>query len=320
MAKHAIIIGIDDYRIQTANSNVRLNWSQLRYCAADADRIFDILVQKFSFPRDQIIILKNSAATTTNILSSITQVFHNAQVGDTVFFYFSGHGGLLPASTEINESRFYQAIIPYDGDWIYDYRLHRAALNAGFDANSINFTCFIDSCHSGGMHPTVTTDQAVNKAVPFTASTASLLRTIRDIWPFGICMPDGSDQLFPNVSNPVIDNEVLIDLDEDPNKTLVAEAHATLISACKYHEVAWELPSKGQGALTQALMDVTRGDVSNLTYNGLIEELVIKVRKLLDAEGILRNFNYPSQVPTLRGQSGRMNHLFLEEFNTSIQS
>ncbi|WP_124981360.1 caspase family protein [Nonlabens xiamenensis] len=319
MAKHAIVIGIDDYSIQSSHPrNAGLTWPNLQYCGADADAIFTVLTTKFGFPRENIILLKDNMASRRNILSAITQVFHNADVGDTVFLSYSGHGGLLPASTDPAETRFFQSIIPYDGDWIYDYRLHQAALSAGFDANAINFTCFIDSCHSGGMHPNVSTDQAIQRSVPFTREVADLLQHIREVWPFGICLPDGSDELFPNVSDPVIEGDVLVDLDEDPNKTLVAAAQATLISACKYHEVAFELRSKRHGALTQAFIDATRGDVSQLTYDSLIQELVQRVDQLLTAEGVLDNASYPDQTPSLRGQQGRMEQIFLEGHNTSI--
>ncbi|WP_452223647.1 caspase family protein [Lacinutrix chionoecetis] len=312
MAKYALVVGINDYSVQSQHSaaTVGLNWPSLNFCVADADSLYHLLIEALGFPRDNVIILRDAQATRRNILSSITYLFSQADVGDTVFFSFSGHGSLLPATTEPDNTRFYQSIIPYQGDWIYDFRLHEAALNAGFNANEVNFTCFIDSCHSGGMHPTVTSDQAIARSIPFSPGTANVLQHMREVWPFGICMPDGTNELFPNVSNPVIDNHVLVDLDEDPNRTFVASAEATLIAACKYYETAGESSAQGHGYLTKALLDFVNSSNPQVSYNQLIDELVTRVR----------SYSGDQQNPTLRGQLGRMDHNFLEGWNTSISS
>ncbi len=308
MAKYALVVGIDDYSVQSQHSasEVGLTWPPLNACVADANSMYHILKEAYGFPQENITLLRDSQATRRNILSAITYLFSNAEAGDTVCFTFSGHGGLIPATTAADNTRFYQSIIPYQGNWIYDFRLHQAALQAGFDANAVNFTCIIDSCHSGGMHPSVTAEQSIPRTVPFSPSVASLLPAIREMWPFGICMPDGTNELFPNVSNPQIDNSVLVDLDEDPNRTFVNSAQATLIAACKYYEVARE--ANGHGYLTQAFIDIVNEGDHQVSYDQLIDKLVAKVV----------GYSGDTQHPTLRGQLGRMDHQFLEGFNTSI--
>jgi hypothetical protein len=309
MAKYALVVGINDYSVQSQHSqSVGLTWPTLNFCVADADSMYHTLINAFGFQSENVILLKDARATRRNILSAITYMFSNAEAGDTVCFTYSGHGGLLPATTAADNTRFYQSIIPYQGDWIYDFRLHQAALQAGFNAEEVNFTCFIDSCHSGGMHPTVTSEQSIPRSVPFDPDTANLLQGIREMWPFGICMPDGTNELFPNVSNPQIDNQVLVDLDEDPDRTFVNSAQATLIAACKYYEVALEDGIKGHGYLTQALLDVVNSSNFEISYDQLIGELVTKVV----------NYSGGTQHPTLRGQLGRMDHNFLEGWTTSI--
>ncbi|WP_372638574.1 caspase domain-containing protein [Fodinibius sp.] len=310
MAKHALVVGINDYTIQSQHSQqVGLSWPTLNFCVADADSMYHLLIEAFGFPRENVILLKDDRATRRNMLSALTYMFSNATAGDTVCFTFSGHGGLLPANTAEDNTRFYQSIIPYQGDWIYDFRLHQAAHQAGFDPNEINFTCFIDSCHSGGMHPSDTAEESIPRSVPFDENTANLLESIREMWPFGMCLPDDTNELFPNVSNPQIDdNQVLIDLEEDPNKTFVDSAQATLIAACKYYEVAREDPARGHGYLTKALIDLVNSSNFRISYNELIDELVTRVT----------SFSNGNQNPTLRGQQGRMDHPFLEGWTTSI--
>lgn len=323
MAKYALVVGIVDYSVQSQHSasTVSLNWPNLTYCTADADSLYHLLIESLGFPRDNVIILKDAQATRRNILSSLTYLFSQAQVGDTVFFSYSGHGGLLPATTAPDNTRFYQSIIPYQGDWIYDFRLYQAALNAGFNANEVNFTCFIDSCHSGGMHNTVTSEQSIPRTVPFSPGVEDILSHIREMWPFGICMPDGTNELFPNVNNPQIDNHVLVDLDEDPNRNFVASAGAILISACKYYQVAMEDSDQRHGYLTKALLDTINAGNTQISYDQLIDELVNRVRQYCEDWHMLHPpGDLVEQHPTLRGQLGRMDHPFLEGWNTSISS
>lgn len=308
MAKYALVVGVNDYSIQSQHQPAGLSWPSLNFCVADADSMYHLLTQAFGFPGDHVILLKNNTATRRNILSALTYLFAQAEAGDTVCFTFSGHGGLLPATTAADNTRFYQAIIPYQGDWIYDFRLHQTAQNAGFNPNEVNFTCFIDSCHSGGMHPTDSIENAIPRCVPFSEDVANLVEHLQEMWPFGICLPEGTNELFPNVSNPQVENRVLVDLDEDPNKTFVSSAQATLIAACKYYEVAMEDSVKGHGYLTKAFIDLVNSGNFRISYNELIDQLITRVS----------SFSNGSQTPTLRGQQGRMNHEFLEGWTTSI--
>lgn len=308
MAKYALVVGINDYSIQTQHDPAGMSWPSLNFCVADADSMYHLLTQAFGFPRENVIILKDNRATRRNILSALTYLFSQTEAGDTVCFTYSGHGDLLPATTAEDNIRFYQAIVPYQGDYIYDFRLHQTIQNAGFDPNEVNFTCFMDSCHSGGMHPTDAIEQAIPRCVPFSADVAGLVQDIQELWPFGICLPDGTNELFPNVSNPQVENGVLVDLDEDPNKTFVSSAQATLIAACKYYEVALEDSTRGHGYLTKALIDLVNSGNFRVSYDELIDELVSRVT----------GFSNGTQNPTLRGQQGRMDHEFLEGWTTSI--
>lgn len=309
MSKYALVIGINNYSLQSQQSaNVGIGWPTLRYCVADANSIYEMLINALGFERENIILLTDTHATRRNILSSLAYLLSNANAGDTVFFSYSGHGGLLPATDAPDNTRFYQSIIPYSGDWIYDFRLHQMATQAGFNPNEVNFTCFMDCCHSGGLHPTVTSEQAIPRSVPFSSDVAEVLQHIREVWPFGICLPDGNNELFPNVSNAQINNNVLIDLDVDENKNFVDSAQAILIAACKYYEVALESNVVCHGFLTKALLELVNSSNFRISYTDLIQELVSRV-------SVLSN---NLQHPTLRGHKARMGNTFLESWNTTV--
>jgi hypothetical protein len=278
----------------------------LRGCVRDADSVYHLFIQAFGFEAENVILLKNADATRRNMLSALTYMHANSEPGDVITFFYAGHGGLLPATTSTTNTRFYESIIPYQGDWIYDFQLEEIATAAGFNPNHVNFTLIMDSCHSGGLHQADSIEQNTPRTVPFRPNVASTIQHLQTWWPFGICLPSGSNELLPNTSNVRVENGQLIDLDIDPNKTLVASAKATLISACRYYETAGENAS--HGFLTQALLDVVNSCPFEITYQALIDRLVTRVQTL----------SGNTQTPQLLGQLGRSGSTFLAGWRESI--
>ena len=79
---YALIIGIDKYE------NVR----SLDYAVKDAEDIQSMLVDKFHFHQDNIVLLKNEEATKTSILQEFSNITKKAESNDRVLIYFAGHG------------------------------------------------------------------------------------------------------------------------------------------------------------------------------------------------------------------------------------
>jgi hypothetical protein len=306
MTKSALVVGIDDYSVQSQHDQARygLTWPVLSCCAADADSMYHLLQHAFGFPAGNIILLKNDAASRRNILSALRYLLGNAAAGDVVGFTYSGHGGLLPATTAPDETRFHEAIIPYEGDWIPDVRLDQLA--AGLPAEAVNFTAVLDSCHSGGMHPGDQPEQAVPRSVPFRPEVAQVVEHLKTWWPFGICLPDGSDALIPNVENVKLVDGVL-SLDETPGKDQLAGARAVLIAASQYWETAGESAGLGHGFLTQAFLDVVNSSDFMITHQDLIDQLTPRV-KVLSGD---------TQTPRLRGLPGRLTQQFLQPWGSN---
>ena len=122
MKRWGIIIGINAYDDPNINA--------LQYAAPDARSIYQVLThpQTGSFKAEHLHLLTSGSEnepTLTNILESLSLLSQIIQSGDTVLFYFAGHGltqnginYLLPADTRVSVpaetaiplSQFYQAI------------------------------------------------------------------------------------------------------------------------------------------------------------------------------------------------------------------
>ena len=87
MAKRALLIGVNEYRIAGAN---------LRGCVNDVLNIERTLLKYFEFPATAIKKLVDSQATKKKIEAGITALFKGAKAGDILFLHYSGHGSNTP--------------------------------------------------------------------------------------------------------------------------------------------------------------------------------------------------------------------------------
>lgn len=309
MTKYALVVGINDYSVQSrhAETEVGLQWHSLSYCINDADSVYHLLVHAFDFAEENIILLKDAQAKNSDILSALRYLLTSAVAGDVVCFYYSGHGGILPATTASDNHRFYEAIVPYQGNWIYDFRLQHMANR--LHANEVNFTLLLDCCHSGGMHPIDDVEQQTSpRSVPFSHGVLEVIQHMQTYWPFGICLENGSNELLPNVSDVQIDNGILTHLAEDPNKLFLPSAKGVVFSACNFYETALESSAYQHGYFTQALLDVVNSSNFQISHQELINRLVPRVVTLSNNH----------QTPRLRGQANRLDQTFLQGWRQSM--
>ena len=98
----ALLIGIDKYQ------NVRT----LDYAVKDAQDIQSMLIDKFNFQQDNIVLLKNEEATKTSILQEFSNITKKAGANDRVLIFFAGHGKTkdLPDGGEMG------FLMPVNGD------------------------------------------------------------------------------------------------------------------------------------------------------------------------------------------------------------
>lgn len=162
--KYAIVIGISDYP-GTAND--------LSYADDDAQSMYDALTTIYRFPPENIHLLIDSEAETSDdleathdkIVDAIEEVKGIAGSDSEVFFFFSGHGAKGTADDGDSE-RTDESIVCYDKDrtnlaFLWDGELKD--LFKDFPTTSRIIFVF-DSCVSGGMTDLNATGRVINMA------------------------------------------------------------------------------------------------------------------------------------------------------------
>ncbi len=127
----------------------------------DVSEVFILLVAQFGFSPDQIRVMSDKIPnkgersvelpTKTNIMEGMRWLWEGAQSGDSLFFFFAGHGHLLhDVSGDERDSEYDQCLTPIDwktagyleDDSIYEWLITRIPYGA-------RLTCLIDACTSG---------------------------------------------------------------------------------------------------------------------------------------------------------------------------
>ena len=163
----AVFVGVDDY-LYSAPTVPGAGFSDLHGTVADVDHIKAALQSSYGLALDQpsarqcrsankvSITLTDQCATREAMLAALDDRIEASRRGDTLIFYFAGHGGQY-----IDDQAFDQAsgnnvtLLPADARQpgasvsadILDREL-RAIVDRA-TAKGINFVTIIDSCHSG---------------------------------------------------------------------------------------------------------------------------------------------------------------------------
>lgn len=141
--KKALIVGINDY------APIGLGGPDLNGCINDARDMANTLVI-CGFNPSQIKILTNQNATRVNILKYLKSLVNNSVKGDSLVFYYSGHGTRVAnIGTDLEIDGLDEAICPHDyasagvirDD---DFKAVLGKLKAG-----VNLEVIFDCCHSG---------------------------------------------------------------------------------------------------------------------------------------------------------------------------
>lgn len=131
--KFAVVVGCADY--QQANLD-------LRYSDDDAYRFYAYLKspEGGALPDEHIAVLVDEAATKSNILQTMHNIYSKASPEDMLIFYFSGHGtdgGFCP--TDVTNQ--------------YNTLLLHTEIKAVFKKYPAKYkVCFADACFSGGIY------------------------------------------------------------------------------------------------------------------------------------------------------------------------
>ena len=143
MAKRALVVGINDY------APIGVGGPDLNGCINDASDMANTLVI-CGFPAANIRFLTNQNATRVNIVNNLTNLVSTAKSGDSIVFYYSGHGTRVAnIGADFEVDGLDEAICPHDfstGGFITDDKFKSifSNLKAG-----VNFEVIFDCCHSG---------------------------------------------------------------------------------------------------------------------------------------------------------------------------
>jgi hypothetical protein len=306
MTKRAVVVGIDDYTGIDPTGETNLS-----ACVADAQSVSNLLMWSFGFDPADITLLLDGAATRAAVLSALRDMVDRSEAGDVAFFYFSGHGTLIPDDPhDFTCEKFYEVICTATFPFLSDKDLWSVA--DSLQQSAVNFTVMLDSCHSGGMSQEL---DAVSKyrSIPFGSELQQrVAQYLTTLVPVGIGLPSDTDACDYNVSSVYVTDDGILQCDEDPSRIFLDQAKMTLIAGSRFWELSYE--SGGHGLLTRALLDTVNSSNFEISYTDLMTSLQLTVDAYF-ADEILSTLTpgYPSsQTPQLRGQSNRMEEGFLQ--------
>ena len=146
--KWALLVGINDYEYPDAIS-------PLAGSLNDVEDMKEVLIGKFEFPPENIMVLTNAQATHAAIIDAIkTHLIAKAQAGDIALFQYSGHGAQAADTSGKMISATDETIVPYDSrdraGKVFDItgaELHPLLVQLAGKTKNVTF--ILDSCHSG---------------------------------------------------------------------------------------------------------------------------------------------------------------------------
>jgi metacaspase-1 len=141
MKKHALLVGINDYK----------GVNDLQGCINDVTNVRSVLKTFFGFTNSEIRVLTDSRATKDNILTRLEKIVKTAVNGDYLIFHFSGHGSQIRdrEGDELSD-HMDELICPYDMNWDDGYitdDMFREVLQKL--KKGVRMEILLDSCHSG---------------------------------------------------------------------------------------------------------------------------------------------------------------------------
>ena len=304
MAKRALVVGVNDY--SNWSSGVTISGStftapSLHFCVADATEFAATLKDGFLF--DEVEILLDSQATSTDILDKLKQKLTASQAGDVVCFFFSGHGGRVPEDPANPSTRYYETSIPYDAAMISSMQI--GSIVDALEPSVVNFTLVFDSCHSGGMFLSPDSRGYIGDQ----SAIQTFVDNCQTIVPWiGLGDPSPIDQ---NVGSIEMLASGLCTMTVDKSKDTVSQAKATLFSACDYMQESGEDPDPTDptgikhGYFTKAIIDTVNACNFQMSHPDFLA-------------AVATNTAGQNQTPQLRGRPVRMQENFLAGWNYSI--
>ncbi|KAJ1689008.1 hypothetical protein LUZ63_013163 [Rhynchospora breviuscula] len=286
---------------------------ELHGCINDVRDMSETLVSRFGFDRSNITVLTDEPGsdpmpTGVTIKRVLSDMIAKANSGDVLFFHYSGHGTLIPATKAHHGHRKDEAIVPCDFNLItdVDFRQMVDKLPSG-----TSLTIISDSCHSGGLIDNEK-EQIGPSTVKSSTGAKDLKTKARFISHESLLQHLGG---LSGIESQHVGDHIAHLFGDDASDKFLKETHHSkltsdngiLLSGCQTNETSADVgPEDGDGkpcgAFSHSLQKVLAqhpGVISN-------KELVTKARQLLRTAGF-------EQHPCLYCSDANAEALFLLE-------
>lgn len=143
LVNKALLVGINQYPGNALNG-----------CVNDISDMASFLTKKCGFASNEIRLLTDQRATTSEIKNQLIWLTSGAKVGDRILFHYSGHGAQVASMDRRNNvSSLAEVICPIDFDWSPEHMITDQDFIELFSVVpvGVEFVWISDSCHSGGL-------------------------------------------------------------------------------------------------------------------------------------------------------------------------
>eukprot|EP00536_Pseudo-nitzschia_multiseries_P004412 jgi/Psemu1/188031/e_gw1.73.141.1 len=150
--QRALLVGINYY-----GQN-----GQLSGCINDVANVKKYLCNHCGFEEKHVLLLiddgRNHHPTRDNIIRALRRLVEHSKPGDSVYFHYSGHGGLLDPNywnrfkAGVSKKEYDETLYPVDharAGQIRDFNLFHHFVKPM--AAGVTVTCVMDCCHSGSV-------------------------------------------------------------------------------------------------------------------------------------------------------------------------
>jgi len=275
VTKRALLVGINRYRNSSAIPN-------LSGSINDVEDMKALLIGKFNFAPENIMVLTDEKATHAGIISAFeNHLISKTRTGDIVVFHYSGHGSQMKDVTGESPSGLDETLVPYDSrdpeNKVFDISgSELKPLFRRLAEKTTNVTVILDSCHSGTLVKAI---RPVRMIPPDQRQPPPVTRSADAIKGLGVGL------------SPKLQNRFLY----------------ALIAAASSREVAFEhvVEGKQHGALTYFLTRALRNAGAGVTYRDIMDVVTGTV-----------TLNFSTQHPQLEGLQADQ-HVFGDSDSTA---
>jgi len=172
MASKALLVGINAYPAP----------NELNGCINDIEDMRNYLVAKRGFRREDIDLMTDGHATTTNIVAALERFVASLKPGDRALFHYSGHGAQMPTRTAREIDGLDEVICPVDFDWSDQHAIRDDEFNRIMSKVpvGVEFVWVSDSCHSASLEREVLPHGQKAREIRPTGQLAVEIRNARE--------------------------------------------------------------------------------------------------------------------------------------------